>query len=149
MIRFGSLLVFVASMGLVAVTDAAYADDVRDGRIVLAIYRSAGYTIPERMKPMDQYQFTVVKDGSWEFRPQKGQSKTGKLGAEELDEWLEAIEDGLDEVHSSPTLGALDDPFMDIAVQTRDGKAQVRISVVEELAQAIQRKIVEVAKPSP
>ncbi|HUP62636.1 MAG TPA: hypothetical protein VNA69_19700 [Thermoanaerobaculia bacterium] len=144
MIRLGSLLVLMASIGFVSVTDAVYADDVG---IVIAIHRSAGFRDPELTKPMDYYQFTVVKDGNWELKPLKGESRKGKLDAEDLDEWLEAIEDGLDEVESDPMLGALDEPYMDITVRINARKTQVRIRLSEELSQTIETKIVELAKP--
>jgi len=149
MIRLGSLLVLMASIGFVSVTEVPNADDVKtkDDGIVIAIDRSAGFTNPELTKPIDHYRFTVIKDGSWEFKPQKGESKKGKLGAEDLNKWLKAIEDGgLDKVESNPMLGALDEPYMDITVQTKK-KTQVRIRLSEKLSQAIEKKIVEVAKP--
>ena len=140
MIRLAPLLMFMASIGLVSVTSAA--------DIVIAIDRSAGFTNSELTKPMDHYRFTVVKDGSWELKPLKGESRKGTLGAEDLDKWLEAIEEGgLDTVESDPMLGALDEPYMDITVQTRNKKTRVRIRLSEKLSQAIEKKIVEVAKP--
>lgn len=139
-----SLLVFIASISFISITDAAYPDDMRN---VIAIDRSAGFTNPERAKPMDHYRFTVGEDGRWELDPVKGESRKGTLDAEDLDKWLEAIEDGLDEVESNPMLGALDEPFMDITVQTRNRKTHVRIGLSEKLSQAIEKKIVEVAKP--
>lgn len=150
MIRLRSLLALMASIGFVSVTDAVYADDVKknDDGIVIAIDRSAGNKDPELTKPIDYYRFTVVKDGSWEFKPLKGESKKGKLGAEDLNKWLEAIEDGgLDTVKSNPSLGALDESYMDVTVQTKDEKTRVRILLSEKLSQAIEKKIVEVAKP--
>jgi hypothetical protein len=150
MIRLGSLLVLMASMGFVAVTDPAYAADAKkkDDAFVINIERGAGFTNPELTKPIDHYRFTVAKDGSWEFKPQKGESKKGKLGADDLNKWLKVIEDGgLDKVKSNPRLGATDEPYMDITVQTKDKKTQVRIRLEEKLSQAIEKKIVEVAKP--
>ena len=134
MIRLGSLLLLIASIGF-----AASADRID---FVIAIDRSAGM---KNDKPMDHYRFTVVKDGSWELDPLKGESRKGTLAAEDLDEWIEAIEDGLDEVESNPELGALDESFMDITVQTRNRKSRVRIRTSEELSQAIEEKIVELA----
>jgi hypothetical protein len=150
MIRLGSLLVFVASMGFVSVTDSAYADDVKkkDDAFVFAIERGAGFTDPQQYKPIDHYRFTVAKDGSWEFKPQKRGFKKGKLGADDLNKWVKDIEDGgFDKVKSNPRLGAADEPYMDITVQTKDKKTQVRIRLEEKLSQAIEKKIVEVAKP--
>ncbi len=150
MIRLGSLLVLIASIGFVSVTDAAYADDVKknDDGIVMAIDRSAGNKDPDFTEPIDYYRFTVVKDGSWQFKPLKGESRKGKLGAEDLNKWLEAIEDGgLHTVKSNPSLGALDESYMDVTVQTKYEKTRVRILLLEKLSQAIEKKIVEVAKP--
>ena len=48
---------------------------------------------------------------------------------------------------SNPKLGAADEPYMDITVQTKGKKTQVRIRLEEKLSQAIEKKIVEVAKP--
>lgn len=147
MIRLGSLLVLMASIGFVSVTEALYAGDVKRDETVLAIYRSAGMKHPDRMKPMDSYEFTIAADGDWQFKPRKGHPGAGTLDAEDFDQWLEAIEDGLETVASDPTLGALDESFLDITLLTRDEKIQVRIFVLEELAQAIEKKIVELAKP--
>jgi hypothetical protein len=144
MIRLGSLLLFMASIGFVSVTEALYADDVmkNDLRIVIAIDRSAGFKNPEVTTPMDHYRFTVLKDGSWEFKPLKGESRNGELGAEDLDQWVKDIEDGgLYRVESNPELGALDESYMDITVQTWEKKTQVRIRLSEELSQAIEKHI--------
>jgi hypothetical protein len=97
--------------------------------------------------------FTVAKDGSWEFKPQGGASKKGKLSAEVLNKWVKEIEDaGLYRVKSDPLLGDtaesyLDRSFMDITVQAKGKKAQVRILLGEKVSQAIEKKIVELAKP--
>lgn len=143
MIRF---LVFMATMGFVSVTEAASAGDMKSLDIVIDIHRSAGFTNPERDKPIDHYEFTVVKDGRWELKPRKGESRKGELSAEELSTWLEAIDRGLDDVESDPMLGAADESFMDVTVQTRDGKDRVRIRLTERLSQAIEKNIVELAR---
>jgi hypothetical protein len=151
MIRLGSLLVFVASIGFVSVTEAPYADDAmkNDECIVIAIYRSAGFTSAERTQPIHHYRFTVVNDGSWELTPLKGEAQKGKLGADDLEKWVKDIEDGgLSKVESNPMLGALDEPYMDITVNTREKKTRVRIPLAEKLSQAIEKKIVELVKPS-
>ena len=144
MIRLASLLLFMASIAL-------YADDVmeNDPRIVIDVHRSAGFKNPERIQPMEHYQFTVLKDSSrefsWELDPLKGESRKGTLSAEELDDWLrDIVEDGLYEVQSNPELGARDEPYMEITVQTWK-KTKVRIRVSEELSQAIEKDIVELA----
>ena len=149
MIRLGSLLVFVASMGFVSVTDSAYADDVKkDDAFVIAIERGAGLTAPNRTRPIDHYRFTVAKDGSWDFKPQRGESKKGKLGADDLSKWVKDIEDGeLGKIKSNPRLGAADEPYMDITVPSKGKKTQVRIRLEEKLSQAMEKKIVEVVKP--
>ena len=150
MIRPGSLLVLMASVGFLPVTDAAYADRVRDSdyAFVIAIDRSAGLTSPKQTRPMDHYRFTVARNGFWELEPHfKGDAKKGRLDAEELDEWIEDIErGGLDTVESNPDLGAADEPYMDITVNTHETKVRVRIRLAEKLSQAIEDKIVEVVR---
>jgi len=145
MTRLVALLVFLASIGFVS---AMYAADTDDANLVIAIDRSAGFTSAERARPIDHYRFTVVKDGGWLFKPVKGEWRKGKLGAEDLKRWLEAIEDGgLYTVESNLMLGALDDPYMDITVRTGNRKTRVRIPLSETLSRAVEKKIVELAKP--
>jgi len=145
MTRLVALLVFLASIGFVS---AAQAADTDDANLVIAIDRSAGFTSAERARPIDHYRFTVVKDGGWVFKPVKGESRKGKLGAEDLKRWLEAIEDGgLYTVESNLMLGALDEPYMDITVRTGNRKTRVRIRLSETLSKAVEKKIVELAKP--
>ena len=97
--------------------------------------------------------FIVAKDGKWEFKPQGGASKKGKLSAEDLKKWRKEIEDaGLNTVKSDPLLGDIaesyqDRSFMDITVQAKGKKTQVRILLGEKVSQAIGKKIVELAKP--
>ncbi len=151
MIRLGSLLVFLASIGFVSVAETPHADDVKqhDEGIVIAIDRSAGFTSAEHIQPIDHYRFTIVQDGHWEFKPVKGEAKKGRLDADDLHQWVKDIEDGgLSEVESDPMLGALDEPYMDITVDTSGKKTRVRIRLAEKLSQAVEKKIVEVVKPS-
>jgi hypothetical protein len=146
MIHLASLLIVMASMGS-PVEETLYADDVKnDAGIVIAIYRSAGNKNPERITPIDYYQFTVIMDGKWEFKPLKGESRKGRLDAEDLDKWLKAIEADLDEVESNPMLGALDESYMDITLQTRRVNTRVRIRLSEKLSQAIENEIVELLR---
>lgn len=151
MIRLGLLLVLMASMGLVCITGSAGATGGKkgDAGIVIAIERGAGLAPPELTKPIDRYRFTVAKDGGWEFIPaQKSGIKKGKLGADEVKTWVKDIEDGgLYKVKSNPALGAADESYMDITVQANDKKTQVRIPLGNKLSQAIEKKIVEMAKP--
>ena len=118
-----------------------------DDAFVIAIQRGAGFIF--RAKAIDYYRFTVAENGNWEFTPLKGGAKTGKLGADDLEKWVKDIEDGgLYTVDSNPDLGALDEPYMDITVNTNEKKTRVRIRLAEKLSQAIEKKIVEIVKPS-
>jgi hypothetical protein len=123
--------------------DKAKADDA----FVIAIDRSAGSDVaPDG--PISHYRFTVAKDGSWEFKPREGKSKKGKLSADDLNQWVKTIEDGgLHKVKSDPLLPAKDADFMIITVQAKDKKTRVTIPLGQKLSQAIEKKIVEIAKP--
>src|SRR4051794_26884965 len=150
MFRLGSLLLFVGSMGFVPVTESASPHYVNnnDEAFVIAVERSAGFTNPAQAKAIDHYRFTVAKNGNWEFKPQNAEARKGKLGADDFNRWVKDIEDGgLYEVESNPELGALDEPYMDITVNIKEKKTQVRIRLAEKLSQAIEKKIVEVVKP--
>ena len=127
---------------LALAADKTEADDA----FVIVIASSGGFVAPDG--PITHYRFTVAKDGSWEFKPQEGESKKGKLSADDLNQWVKAIEDGgLYKVKSDPLLGARDAPFMAITVQARDKETRVTIPLEEKLSQAIEKKIVELAKP--
>jgi WD40 repeat protein len=52
-----------------------------------------------------------------------------------------------DKLKSNPSLGAAAEPFMDITIQANDKKEQKRIPLQEKLAQAIEKKVLELAKP--
>jgi hypothetical protein len=148
--RLGALLLLVGSMGFLPVTESARPHYVtnNDDAFVIAVERSAGFTNPARAKAIDHYSFTVANDGNWEFKPQKGEAKKGTLRADDFNKWIKDIEDGgLYRVKSNPELGALDEPYMDIAVRTKEKKTQVRIRLAEELSQAVEKKIVEVVEP--
>lgn len=91
--------------------------------------------------------FTVAEDGSWEFKPPSGESRKGKLGANDLDEWVKEIEDGgLYTVKSGPHRG-YEEGSMVITIQARDKKTRVRIPLKAGLSQAIERKIGELVQP--
>ena len=137
----------LAGIGLFLVVPALATDKTEaDDTFVIAIARSSGFVTPDG--PITHYRFTVAKDGSWEFKPQEGESKKGKLSADDLNQWVKAIEDGgLYKVKSDPLLGARDAPFMAITVQARDKETRVTIPLEEKLSQAIEKKIVELAKP--
>jgi hypothetical protein len=93
-------------------------------------------------------QFTVAKDGSWEFKLQGGTSKKGKLSAKDLNKWVKEIEDaGLYTVKSDPSRGSEDRAFMDITIQAKGKKTQVTIPLMEKVSQVIEKKIVHLAKP--
>lgn len=149
MFRIESLLLLVGLMGFAPVTESAGSHYVNnnDDAFVIAVERSAGFTNPARAKAIDHYRFTVARNGDWEFKPQNGEAKNGKLRADDLNRWVKDIEDGgLYEVESDPELGALDEPYMDITVNTREKKTQVRIRLAEKLPQAVEKKIVGVVK---
>jgi hypothetical protein len=91
--------------------------------------------------------FTVAKDGSWEFKPPSGESKKGKLSANDLDKWVKEIEDGgLYTVKSGPHRGSAEGSMV-ITIQAKDKKTRVRIPLKANLSQAIERKIVELVQP--
>lgn len=150
MICLGSLLLFVGSMGFGPVPEPARSHSLSDKNdaFVIAVDRSAGLT-PRQTKATDYYSFTVDRNGDWEFRPQfQGDAVKGKLSADDLDQWVEDIENGgLDQVESDPDLGARDEPYMDITVHTAEKKTHIRILLTEELSQAIEKKIVELVEP--
>lgn len=151
MIRPGSLLLLLllGSMGFVAVAESAgphYVTNKNDA-FVIAVDRSAGFRA--EAEAIDYYRFTVAGNGDWEFTPLKGEAKKGKLGADDLDKWVRDIEDGgLYTVESNPELGSRDEAYMDITVNIMLKKTQVRIQLAEKLSQAIEKKIVEMVKPS-
>jgi hypothetical protein len=116
-----------------------------DDAFVIALDRSGGFVAPD--SPITHYRFTMAKDGSWEFKPQAGEPKRGKISIEDLNKWVKQIEDGgLYTVKSNPELGANDSPFMDITVQTTDKKTRVKIPLEEKLSQAIEKKIIELTE---
>jgi hypothetical protein len=136
MFRLGSLLLLLGSM-FVPMTS-------KNDAFVIAVDRSAGM---RGGKAIDHYRFKVDEKGNWEFTPLKGEARMGKLGADELDKWIRDIEDGgLYTVRSNPDLGALDESFMDITVNTGEKKTRVRIPLADRLSRAIEKKIVEVVK---
>src|SRR5262249_61203145 len=125
----------------------ATADDPKrgDDAIVSVIERGGGFVDPGK-DPSAHYQFTVAKEGSWEFKPLKG-SKKGKLKADDLKKWVKEIEDGgLAKLKSNPSLGAADESYMDITLLVNDKKEQKRIPLEEKLAQALDKKVLELAK---
>ena len=135
MTRLGSILLLVASLGF-----AAMSHD-NDG-FIIAIDRSNGFT-PRQTKAIEYYRFTVAPDGDWEFKPYNGEATKGTLSAEDLEQWVEAIEEaGLYDVESDPELGARDEGFMDLTVKF----THVRIRLEEPLSQAIEEKIVELVE---
>ena len=159
MVHLGSLMLLVGSI-IVPVREPArplctmHIDDPvliqRPMYIDLAfvIQRSAGFKA--HAKAFDSYEFTVRKNGNWEFTAPNCRTKRGKLDAHDLDEWVKDIEDGgLYEVESNPELGALDEAYMDIAVNTWPKETRVRVHLAEPLSQAIEKKIIELVKPEP
>ena len=133
----------LTGIGLFLAVSALAADKPKaDDAFVIAIVRFSGGDGGS----FDR--FTVAKDGSWEFKPQGGTSKKGKLSAEDLKKWFKEIEDaGLDTVKSDPQRGANDASFMDVSVQAKGKKTRVRITLKEKLSQVIEKKIAESTKP--
>ena len=119
----------------------------RNDAFVIFVDRGAG--LPPQPKAIDHYRFTVAENGNWEFKSHFSRETTkGRLGADDLKKWVKDIEHGgLHEIESNPELGALDESYMDITVNTNEKRTQVRIPLAEELSQAIEKKIVEVVKP--
>src|SRR5262245_26052264 len=147
MIRLGLLLVLAGATGVNPLPSAASADDPKKGddAVVIVIERGGGFVDPAK-DPLAHYQFTVAKDGSWEFKPLKG-SKKGKLKADDLKKWVKEIEDGgLAKLKSNPSLGAADESYMDITLHVNGKKERKRIRLEENLAQALDKKVLELAK---
>jgi hypothetical protein len=133
---FAGIWVFLAVSGRAADKPKA------DHRFAIAIERFAGGDGGN----VDR--FTVASDGSWEFKPQGGQSIKGKLTAADLSRWVKGIEDaGLYTVKSDTHRGGDDRSYMDITVQAKGKQTRVRIPLEEKLAQAIAKKIAELARP--
>jgi hypothetical protein len=148
MIRIGNLMTFVSLMLLSYVATAASADEraKRDDALVLTVERSGGFVNPEQ-NPFANYRFTVARDGAWELKPGRGTSKKGKLETDAVTKWLKDIEDkGFAKLESNPALGAADESYMDITIQAKDKKQQKRIPLEEKVAQAIDKKVLELAK---
>jgi hypothetical protein len=59
----------------------------------------------------------------------------------------EIKEGGFDKLKSNPSLGAADEPYMDITLQVNDKKECKRIPLQEKLAKAFEKKVVELARP--
>jgi hypothetical protein len=149
MIRIGFLGTLVGLMSLNFVTDAASADDPAkvDDTPVITIERRGGF-IDLAQNPLANYRFTVAKDGAWELKPGSGKSRKGKLDTDAVIKWVKEIEEkGFAKLKSNPALGAADESYMDITIQAKDKKDQKRIPLEEKLAQAIEKKVVELAKP--
>jgi len=149
MIRIGYLVTLVSLTHLSYVTTAEPVDEraKRDDAPVLTVERSGGFVDPAQ-NPLANYGFTVARDGAWELKPGRGTSKKGKLDTEAVTKWLKDIEDkGFAKLQSNPALGAADESYMDITIQAKDKKEQKRIPLEEKLAQAIDKKVLELAKP--
>jgi hypothetical protein len=138
----------LGAAGLLHLTGAAPAADTKKAAgAVIAIQRGGGFVNVDQ-NPLAHYSFTVAKDGAWEFLPAKGASIKGKLGADEVPKWLKALDDGgFRKLRSEPALGAADEKYMDITVRDDAGKQQKRIRLEEKLAQALDKKILSLARP--
>lgn len=148
MLRLGSLLLLVGSIGLFPVTASAHHHDAKNEDLVIAVDRNPGFVSADSVKTMDLYRFTIARNGDWEFKPSKGEAKKGKLAADDLTKWVQDVEEaGLYGVPSNPELGARDEPFLEITVDTWGRKAKIRMRPAEKVAKAIEKKIVELLKP--
>ncbi|HYV35304.1 MAG TPA: hypothetical protein VE988_06345 [Gemmataceae bacterium] len=146
--RFAIFLLLIASMSLLSLTSEASMQDPKQPEgSVIAIHRGGGFVIPDQ-NPYAYYWFTLAKDGAWELKPLKGDSKKGKIAADDVGNWVKEIKDGgFDKLKSNPALGAADEPFMDITIQADNKKDQKRIPLEQKLAKALEKKIFELAKP--
>jgi hypothetical protein len=141
MIRDG-LLFWLGSIVLVPAANSGYADDAKKagGAFVIAIRVQPGRA--------PGYGFTVARDGSWEFRPVNGTAKQGQLTADDLNQWLRAVEKGgFDKLISNPKLGRACEPYMDIAIRAKNRTVKKRAPLLEKLAQAIHKKILDLSSP--
>src|SRR5262245_55357761 len=94
MIRVGVLLVLVGSMGFLSHPSVASAEVPKKApAAVLAIQRGGGFVDPAR-SPLAYYWFTVAKNGAWEFKPLKGETKKGTLAPDDVNRWAKEIKDG-------------------------------------------------------
>src|SRR5262245_28344257 len=148
MMRSGLFLVLAGSMGMFSLPGAASAEDAKKAdTAVIAIERGGGFVDPDR-SPHAHYSFTLARDGSWEFKGLRGAPKKGKLAAGEVAKWTKEIEDrGFDKLKSNPSLGAADEPYMDITLRVAGTKDQKRIRLEEKLAQALDTKVMGLVKP--
>jgi hypothetical protein len=148
MIRVGLLLVLVGSIGLLSLPSVAPGGGPKKAvAAVIALQRGGGFVDPAK-SPLAYYWFTVAKDGAWELKPLKGETKKGKLGTADVNKWVKEIEDGgFHKLKSNPALGAADEPYMDITIQAEGKKEQRRIPLGAKLAQAIEKKVFELIKP--
>lgn len=147
MIRVG-LLLLLGSMVMGSTTNSVDADHAKKANddFVIAISRQQGNARP--VSPTVHYEFTVAKDGSWKFTPVEGKAKQGKLNADDLNKWLQEIANGgFGKLISNPKLGQADEPYMDITIQAKGKTERKRVRLLEKLAQAIEKKIIEIASP--
>jgi hypothetical protein len=148
MIRIGFLGILVGLSYLIIVASAPSADEPAQSEdaAVITIERSGGFVDPAQ-NPLANYWLTVAKDGAWELKPGRGTSRKGKLDTDAVTKWVKEIEEkGFAKLQSNPALGAADESYMDITIQAKGKKEQKRIPLDEKLAQAIEKKVVELAK---
>jgi hypothetical protein len=148
MIRGRFLLALAGSASLAFAPGAAPADEPKKAEAaVIVIERGGGLVDPDK-SPLAHYRFTVAKDGAWELKPLRGETRKGKLKAADVDKWVKEIDSGgLGKLKSNPSLGAADEPYMDITIRGKDKKEQKRIPLEEKLAQAIEKKVFGLIKP--
>jgi hypothetical protein len=149
MVRVWLLLVLAGSTGAIAGAKAAptVAAPPADDAFVITIERSGGFVDPDA-NPFALYRFTVTKSGGWELKPARGETRKGKLRTGELAKWLKEIKDGgYGKLNSNPSLGAADEPFMEITLRAEGKTDRKRIPLEEKLAQAVEKKVLRLVKP--
>jgi hypothetical protein len=142
-----ALPILAAALALLSSADrAASREEEKDDGSVIAIHRGGGFVDPCRM-PFAHYWMKVMKGGAWEVKPLKGESRKGKLtdaGVKELMKMITA--GGFDKLKSNPALGAADEPYLEISIVSDGKKVTKRIRLEEKLAEALDRKVTELAK---
>lgn len=141
MVRF-AVLVAVGTVGV-----ALAQEPKADPTAVVVLERSGGNFADPKATPPSHYGFTLGKDGAWELKYGQNQMKKGKLEADAVAAWVKAVQDGgFAKLKSNPALGAADEPFLDVTLRVGDKAERKKIRLEEKLAQALDKKVVEVVK---
>jgi hypothetical protein len=135
---------------LTAVAEGRSADEPKKkGDAVIEIKRISGFSLDP--KAISVYTFVVAKEGNWEFKEvteadKVGKQVKGKLSNNNLQKWAKEIEDALAKVKPKEKWGT-DDPYMVITVRSDGRTTEMKVAWEDRLAQAIETRIVEIAKP--